>query len=113
MEVEDRRIDDNGPVTNLLAVWYDEANMVRDDILNAVIRRDVVLTKYLLKIERDTVGQLIAKNEKLVQEVAGLKPHAQEVASLKAQLNTTTEQLRAERQRERRAAPTARVRIGI
>ena len=71
--------------------------MVRGDILNAVIRRDVVLTKFLLKIERETNGQLIAKNETLTET------HDQEVADLKAQLKTTTEQLRVERQKERRA----------
>ena len=69
--------------------------MAKGDILNAIIRRDVVLTKFLLKIERETVGQLIASQES----------HDKEVTGLKAQLKTTAEQLRAERQKERRASP--------
>jgi len=96
MEVNDRRIDDKGPITNLLGLVYDEGNMNRTDIFNAVVRRDAVLTKYLLKIQRETVDKLMSSHEKLGQE------YAQEVAVLKEKLKTTTEQLRVERQKERR-----------
>ena len=67
--------------------------MKRDDIFNAVIRRDAVLTKYILKIERDTVDKLMWEADEADEEVAGLKE----------KLKTTTEQLRAERQKVRRS----------
>ena len=75
--------------------------MNRNDIFNAVIRRDAVLTKWLLRTERFAstvvVRQLNTSKEKLGQE------YEQEVAGLKEKLKTTKEQLRAERQKERRS----------
>ena len=90
MDVNDRHIDDEGPITNLLGLCYDEGNMNRSDIFNAVVRRDAVLTKWLLKIERDMVGDLMSRETQLLEK------HDQEVAALKLKLKATTEQLRAE-----------------
>jgi len=104
MDVKVRQIDNKGPITNLLGLCYDEANMNRSDIFNAVIRRDAVLSKLLLKTEcasqratyRRTVKRLNSSQAQLGQK------YDQEVAGLKEKLKTTTEQLRAERQKERR-----------
>jgi len=67
-EVNDRCFDVKGPITNLLGLVYGEVNMNKNDIFNAVLRRDAILTKYLLKIERDTVYKLMSSREKLGKE---------------------------------------------
>lgn len=84
-DIKDRRLSDEGPIANLLALCYDEGNMNRNDIFHAIIRRDATLTKLLLKFDRATVHSFIRCYK-----------------TLRADHIKTTQQLRAERQKKRR-----------
>ena len=94
-DVDDRQIDSDGPMTDLLALCYEEGSLNRDDIFNALVRRDAILTKSLLHIGH----QLINSSR-------------HELAEVKKKLKTTTEQLQVERENFRRFVPLSFTRNG-